>query len=245
MLANNAHMVYIIFAPVGAVIMATLNVLTIYVFAKKFRLQSFSFLLIVNICICDIFVCIFSNFFYLINLLHEKFDWTTGNVSCKIFKTFTMATNVAQIFSLCFINADRLRRLLKINTHQWKRVHGFRALLAIWAFSLCLTTPRLLVFEQKVIQEKSSFWNETVIINIKCKPINVRHTGFMVSIITLFLFAYIIPTFYVLYTTLRAQLFMWHRRRQVHLANLKSSVSYQLIFVSETRPFDNRRTYFC
>ena len=225
MLNNVSHVIYIILAPIFGVFMVSLNVLTVFVFVKKFRLQSFSLLLIVNICMCDIFVSSFTNFFYVANLLHPSVHWSTGNISCKIFKTVTMATNVAQIFSLCFINGDRIRRLTNTSVAQWTKSNGIRILIIIWITSFCLTLPRLFLFETKLIKKTSSDSNETFAIDIICKPSDLRATWYIVSSCLLFVLAYALPACYVLYTSIRAQIFMWHRRKQVHLANTKFRVS--------------------
>lgn len=226
MLTNVSHVTYIILAPLGGVFMATINILTVFIFVQKFRLQTFSVILIVNICACDIFVSTFSNFFYIINLLHPTYAWTTGNFSCKVFKMVTMTTNVAQIFSLCFINADRLRRLVNAVVLQWNKSHGIRALVLVWVSALCLGVPRLFLFEEVVKRRMDSDSNETVIYNIVCKPVDMKQFWYVASSIVLFVLAYALPTCYVVYTTVRAQIFMWHRRRQVHLATKNTRVSF-------------------
>ena len=231
MITDASHVAYIISAPVVGILLAILNGFTIFIFAKKFRLQYFSLIFIVNICFCDIFVSIFSNLFYAINLLHPAYDWSTGDAACRIFKMVTMTTNVAQIFSLCVINADRLRRLINVGARQWNKAQAIRVLALLWTLSLCITFPRPFIFREKIIRKPIDIddLNHTsfTIVNIKCKPVDVGQTWFVTSTIVLFILGYALPTVYVVYTTIRAQLFMWRRRRQVHLANIKSKVSFR------------------
>lgn len=232
MLTDASHISYIILAPVVGILLAIMNGFTVFIFAKKFRLQYFSLIFIVNICICDIFVCTFSNFFYAANLLHPDYDWSTGDAACRIFKMVTMTTNVAQIFSLCVINADRLRRLINVGAKQWNKDQAIRFLAILWAVSLCITFPRPFIFMEKIIRKPIDVDNlnttSFTIVNIQCKPIDVGQARFATSTIVLFILGYALPTVYVVYTTIRAHVFMWHRRRQVHLANIKSKVTFRI-----------------
>ena len=207
--------------------MTILNGFTVFIFSKKFRLQYFSLIFIVNICLCDIVVCVFSNFFYVLNLLHPTYDWWTGDAACRIFKMVTMTTNVAQIFSLCAINADRMRRLIEFSAKQWNKAQAVRVLVVIWAVSICLTLPRPFIFTEKVIKKPVAVdLNETsfTIVNINCKPVDVGQAWFAASSVALFVLAYALPTAFVVYTTVRAQVYMWRRRRQIHLANIRARV---------------------
>ncbi|WAR11521.1 hypothetical protein MAR_025701, partial [Mya arenaria] len=73
-----SHMVYLILSPIISTLLAFVNMITVYVFCRHFRLASLSLIIIVNICACDIFVCLFSNTFYVANLWHPTYAWTTG-----------------------------------------------------------------------------------------------------------------------------------------------------------------------
>ena len=225
MIKSGAHFAYVIFAPAAGFIIASLNLFTVYVFVKKIRLHSFCLIQIVNICLCDTFVNLFSNLFYVFNLLHPSLSWSTGDLACRLFRTVTMAANVAQIFSLCFVNADRLRRLTNIRATQWTKRHGIRVLIITWIATATLTVPRMFLFETRTIKKTSPDSNETLIVDIICKPTDLHGTWNIVFICLLFVLAYVLPACYVLYSSMRAQVFMWHHRKRIHLANSSSRVS--------------------
>lgn len=221
---NPAHLAYIILSPILSTIFALLNILAIYVFYKKFRLATMSLIVIVNICACDIFVCFLSNPFYVVNLLHPTYTWTTGSTSCKLFKFLTMTTNVAQIYLLCFLNADRLSRLVECSKTQWQKKHGLVCAGFSWFFAILVCLPRLLQFGIKEIKKPIPDLNTTVVVNYLCKPVGLEPLPNMVITVTTFLLAYAIPASYIMFTLARAQAFMWERRKRIHLCTTKNAV---------------------
>ena len=229
MLSNVSHLVYIIIAPVLGVGMAYINILTVYIFKRVFRLQSFAIVILTNICLCDIFVSLFSNTFYVINLAHPRYNWWTGNISCKLFKTVTMTTNTAQIFSLCLLNADRIRRIKNSTGKQWRRVDGFHALVIIWLISAALCAPEMFLFSQNLKIKLDPNNNETEIANIVCKPDDRTTTFFAVSTILLFVVGFCLPSIYIVYALASVHYHLWLHNRNMREANAVSAVSIDKI----------------
>ena len=221
---NPAHLAYIVLSPILSTFFALINIMTIYVFYKKFRIATMSLLTIVNICACDIFVCLLSNTFYVANILHPHYAWTTGSTSCKMFKFFTMVTNVAQIYLLCFLNADRLRRLIDSTETQWRKKHGHICVSIAWVAAIALCVPRLLLFDVKEIKHFSPKFNDSIIDNYNCKPVGLSQSANTVNSIVTFVIAYAIPASFILYTLVHSQLFMWKRRKCIHLSTTKNAV---------------------
>lgn len=240
MLNNAYHLAYILCAPVGGTLMIALNVLTIFIFVRVFRLQSFTLILMVNICLCDIFVCLFSNMFYVGNLVHPNHAWSTGDSACRIFRTVTMFTNVSQIYSLCAVNADRMRRVVYATSTQWKKIHSYWVLTVVWVVSAILTTPRLFLFEEKEVTRLVPDSNVTtlfdtnitakdakrVVVNVVCKPTDVNATWYIAATLVLFVAAYVLPSCHILYTSARVQLFMrtWKKNQLVNEFQLSTKV---------------------
>ena len=224
MLSNVSHLAYIIMAPVIGVGMAYINIITVFIFKRVFRLQSFAIIILTNICLCDIFVSLVSNNFYVINLAHPRYDWWTGSISCKLFKAVTMTTNIAQIFSLCLLNADRIRRIKNCTGKQWKRVDGFHALVIIWLISAAICAPEMFLFSQKL---KIMFDpnNQTEIANIVCKPDDRTTTLFAVSTILLFVVGFCLPSIYLVYALASVHYHLWLHNRSMRAANAVSDVS--------------------
>ena len=221
---NPAHLAFIVVSPILSAIFALINTLTIYVFFRKFLVTTMSLLTIVNICACDIFVCLICNTFYVANISHPSYSWTTGYTSCKMFKFFTMVTNVAQIYLLCFLNADRLRRLTKSTESQWQKKHGQICITIAWMAAIALCVPRLLLFDVKEIKQFSPKFNTNIIIDYNCKPVGLSQSANTINSIGTFIFAYVIPASFILYTITNAQLFMWKRRKRIHLSNNENAV---------------------
>lgn len=224
MWSNPAHLSYIVLSPILSTIFALMNIMTIYVFFRRFRLSTLSLVIIVNICTCDIFVCVLSNTFYVANILHPTYAWTTGAMSCKLFKYFTMLTNVAQIYFLCFLNADRLRRLLDSSKNQWGKKHGFAFVVIGWISAAALCAPRLFLFDLREKRSFSSENNASVVVNFHCKPIGMDKSANIAITITTFVLAYALPALYIIYTSVHSQIFMWERRKKIHLSTTKNAV---------------------
>lgn len=219
-----AHLAYIVLSPILSTVLALINVMTIYVFCRKFRLATMSLFIIVNICACDIFVCLISNTFYVANILHPTYAWTTGSLCCKLFKFLTMVTNVAQIYLLCFLNADRLRRLIDTSDSQWRKRHGRCFVVISWMFAAALCLPRLWLFDVKEVKRFSTEINATEIVNYNCKPVGLTRSANTAITISTFVLAYALPACFIIYTLVHSQVFMWARRRRIHLSTTKNAV---------------------
>ena len=229
MLSNISHLVYIIVAPISSVGMAYVNILTVFIFKRVFRLQSFPLVILTNICLCDIFVSLLSNNFYVINLAHPRYNWWTGNIGCKLFKTATMTTNIAQIFSLCLLNADRIRRLKNYTGEQWKRVDGFRYLAIIWFISAVLCAPQMFLFSQQLKVKLDPHNNHTEIANVVCKPDDRTSTLFAASTIMVFVVGFCLPSIYLVYALGSVHYCLWLQNREGRATNTVSTVSVHLI----------------
>ena len=225
MLTNLSHVIYVTLAPILSTVFVALNVVTIYIFRKKFKIVTISTILIINICVCDIFVCLVSNTFYMYNLMHPVFAWRSGSLCCKLFKFLTMLNNVAQIYFLCFLTADRLRRLLNSTGRQWRKKHGLVFTAVGWIAACILTTPRVFLFEEKLIRKVSSETNQSIVVNVNCKPVGLDDTGYITSTILLFTFGYLIPACYIVYSAVRTHLFMRKRRNTIHISSTRNFVT--------------------
>ena len=239
MLSNVSHHVYIIMAPVLGVGMAYINILTSYIFKRVFHLQGFAIVILTNICLCDIFVSLVSNNFYVINLAHPRYNWWTGNISCKLFKTVTMTTNIAQIFSLCLLNADRIRRVNNSTGRQWKRVDGFYALVILWLLSTALCTQLTFQFSQKVETKLNPNNNQTKIANIVCKPDDRTTTFFAVSTILLFVIGFCLPSIYIVYALASVNYHLWLHNRNMREAKAVSAVSILILTIEPRHVISN------
>ena len=225
MLSNVSHLVYIITAPVIGIGMSYINIFTVFIFKRVFRLQSFPIVVLTNICLCDILVSLGSNNFYVVNLAHPRYNWWTGNIACKLFKTVTMTTNIAQIFSLCLLNADRIRRINNSTAKQWTRADGFRALFIIWLISTALCAPEMFLFSQKMKIKLDPNNNQTEIANIVCKPDDRTTTLFVVSTILLFVVGFCLPSIYIVYALASVHYHLRLHNQEMRVANAVSDVS--------------------
>lgn len=225
MLRNHSHLAYIVLSPVLSTSLAIINIVTIYIFCRKFRLSTLSLTVMVNICACDIFVCLISNTLYLANLLHPDNAWWMGSVTCKLFKFLTMVTNVAQIYFLCVLNADRVRRLMVHTSKQWKKRHGIVFVSVGWIVAIAICLPRIILFDIKAIKTGTPLRNGTESVSYACKPIGLDKKGYVVVTVSTFVFAYAMPACYILYTLARSQIYMWQRRRQIHMSTMSNIVT--------------------
>lgn len=222
MLTNPSHMAYIAISPILSVTFTLMNIVTIYVFWRKFHVATLSLIVIVNICACDIFVSLCSNTFYIVNLLHTVNSWSTGSISCKMFKFLTMLANVAQIYFLCILCADRRRRLMNYSSGQWHKRHGIVFVGIGWTAATVVCLPRLVLFDEGI--GVSSHQNATVV-SYACAPIELYDMKYIIATVTTFIVAYALPACYILYTLIRSQVFMWQRRKSIHLATTSNTVT--------------------
>lgn len=225
MLSNPSHLVYIALSSVFSVTFAVINMFTIYIFCCKFRLSTLTLTVMVNICASDIFVCLFSNTFYVVNLSHPVYNWSTGAVGCKLFKFLTMLANVSQVYCLCILNADRLRRLIYSTGRQWKRRQGIVYVSVGWIAATIVCLPRLAIFGEIIVKKVSALDNSTVHDVYLCKPISSYGRINCIVTIATFLVAYVLPVCHILYTLSRSQFYMWQRRRRIHLATVSNIVT--------------------
>lgn len=223
MLRNPHHLVYVVLSSIFSTAFGVINIITIYVFWHKFRLSTLTLIVMVNICMCDIFVCLISNTFYVANLSHPVYDWSTGAVGCKLFKFLTMLTCVAQIYFLCVLNADRLRRLVYSTKKQWNRRHGVIFVSFGWIAATVLCLPRLIHFNEAKIPKDTE--NNTDEVSFTCKPSNLDDKAFVISTLVTFIVAYAIPLCYILYTLVMSQIYMWRRRKQIHFSTMSNIVT--------------------
>jgi hypothetical protein len=223
MLLNQSHLSYIVMSPILSAVFALLNAVTIYIFCRHLRLSSLPLIALVNICMCDIFVCVISNTFYIVNLAHPVYAWSTGGASCKIFKFVTMLTNIAQIYFLCILNADRIRRLIFNALKQWKKRDGVLFVTIAWLTATIICVPRLILFDEKSISKMSAEENATIVVSFSCKPTGNK-TMYTVITIAMFVVAYALPTMYILFSLIRSQVYMWSRRKQIHISSISNEV---------------------
>jgi hypothetical protein len=165
-----AHWVYIIASPLLSVFCIVINLTACYVFSKTCKLGSFSFLMILTICICDIAVCVYSNTLYVISLADISYVWTLGPVACKTFRSITMFFNAVQIFSLSILSIARYRRLVHSDKAPWTTASAVVALSLICVAALALTMPRLFIFDEVVVTTTlngSMRSNETLIWSLR------------------------------------------------------------------------------
>lgn len=225
MLSNPANLVYIILSSVFSTTFAVINMFTIYIFCCKFRLSTLTLIVMVNICACDIFVCLISNTFYVVNLAHPVYYWSTGAVGCKLFKFLTMLANVAQVYFLCILNADRLRRLIYSTRKQWNRRQGIVYASVGWIAATIICLPRLAIFDETIVKKVSVLDNSTIQDVYMCKPVSsYGRINYIVTIAT-FLVAYVLPVCHIVYTLSRSQFYMWQRRRRIHFATMSNIVT--------------------
>lgn len=220
-----AHLIYVIISPLCSSLLVCLNIVTVFVFVKRFRLATLTLIIVVNICICDIFVSLISNTFYVANLWHPQFSWTTGSVCCKLFKFFTMVANISQIYLLCFLNADRLRRLVSATMKQWCKRHGVLFSVISWSLAVLLCIPRLFQFDESLVTTVDQRNNVSVIVNYNCKAVGVSPRVNEVITLATFVLAYALPASFILYTLFHAQYFMFRRRSIIHIACTKNAVT--------------------
>ena len=200
MYGNVSHFVYVICSPVLSTAFVVLNILTIIIFVRKFRIASLSLVILTNICLCDVAVCLLSNNFYVINLVHPSYAWATGSYACKLFKTLTMMCNLCQIFSFVILCWDRMRRLVWATDRQWKKKQGIISLIFIWCLSFGLTGGRFVLFDEHVISKSINGTNTTKIVNFACKPIGINTMAYTIMTILQFVAGYLIPSIIILTT---------------------------------------------
>lgn len=188
-----SYLVYVIFTPIVSFIFAVLNIMTIVIFARRFRLVSLPLVIIVNICICDIVVCIVSNNFYMANLLHPRYTWSTGAVACKLFKTLTMTCNISQTFSFVILCLDRARRIIAATRTQWSKADGLCALAVVWITSVTLTSVRMMLFDEIEKEIYDLTTNTTKTVDFTCSPVKLNSTFYVTFTIAQFVIAYLIP----------------------------------------------------
>ncbi|XP_052809199.1 mesotocin receptor-like [Mya arenaria] len=224
-----AHIAFIALSPILSTAFVVLNSFTIAIFVKKFRLASLSLVVMVNICVCDIFVCLFSNNFYLLNLLNPAYSWNTGGLACKLFKTLTMMANLNQIFSLVFLCVDRMGRFISTSSRQFKKEHGFAFLVITWVASMILSAPRMFLFDEKIITKFIPETNTSVIVNYACKPIGIEAAGYIALTVVQFIAGYAIPMVVILYCLIRCEIFIRRHMLMLSQLNLERASSVAML----------------
>lgn len=227
-LNNISYMVYIMITPVVSIIFGILNVLSIVIFVRRFRLMSFSLLVIVNICVCDIMICLVSNNFYLANILHPLYKWSTGPIACKFFKTFTMTINISQTFCFMLLCLDRTRRILMPSKIQWSRTHGVFALALTWSVSLLLTAERMILFDEIQTYESDNSTNTSRVVDFTCAPMKTGSTVYVVFTIVQFIGGYLIPIISIVTLLLICEISLQRLQCQGQMTTSSSVMNQQL-----------------
>jgi hypothetical protein len=135
-----------------------------------------------------------------------------------------MLTNIAQIYFLCILNADRIRRLVHNTSKQWKKREGVLFVSVAWIAATIICLPRLVLFDEKSISKFSPKENATIVVSFNCKPTGMNPTMYAVVTIATFVVAYALPATYILFSLIRSQVFMWSRRKQIHISTTSNAV---------------------
>lgn len=200
-----SHLLFVVLAPVMSMFSISMNVVTCVIFWKKFKLDSLSFILIFNICICDLLVCAFANTIYMANILDSTYNWSLGDGVCKLFKFFMMLYNAGQIMSLTCITVDRYRRLVTAHKLQWTTRNAMYALIGIWVFSSLICMPNIAIYKEEIMTFTPNNSNQTIIRQKICKSTD---TAKLPMIIVNFSFCYAIPLLIIIYCLQSVRRFM-------------------------------------
>lgn len=222
---NVSHMIYCIFSPILSTGFAVLNIITIVIFIRKLSWASLLIVLMTNICVCDIIVCLASNSFYVVNLAHPTYVWTTGPLACKLFKTITMMLNLSQIFSLVIICLDRMRRYIQVFRKQWSKIDGIIFLASIWLLSAALSAPRLVLFDEVIMKNNLPGTNTTSVVNYACKPVGMNTMWYAVMILAQFIVGFAIPCVCVMISVIACQVYSWRYTRFLQDSSLTHSAT--------------------
>lgn len=142
------------FYPAGAVLLsltlvATLfgNILVLFLLSKPERrlLKRPLYIFIVNICVADIAVVVFSMSFKLIDEIGE--DWFFGSAMCKIVEFSQRALFRVNVLSHLFIASDRYYSVVFPFQPQMTRKKAKRMIQASWTFSLLFSIPFFFEFD--------------------------------------------------------------------------------------------------
>lgn len=207
-----SYIAYLIVAPLLSFTGTVLNLCTMYIFGVKIPLDAFSRIFIVNICVCDILSCIFSNSIYIVNTVVGDYSWNLGAFTCKMLRFFTMYNCVAQVWSLVAINIYRQRRIIDSNMPKTSRGRSALTLFAILFLACFLTVPRIFQFGEKYTYKNSS----TEVFNVMCKPVEFRKEYYIFMTSVLFVFGFVIPLLLIVYITCRVHLFLFLRKKVIH-----------------------------
>lgn len=148
------------FYPVGAVtlsltLVTTLfgNILVLFLLYKPERrlLKRPLYIFIVNICVADIAVVVFSMSFKVIDEIGE--DWLFGSAMCKIVEFSQRALFRVNVLSHLFIASDRYYSVVFPLQPQMTRKKAKRMIQASWTFSLLFSIPFVFEFDAETKED--------------------------------------------------------------------------------------------
>lgn len=212
---NTANLVYLTIAPLISVIGVVLNSATIYIF-HTLSLDKMTLYLTCSICISDIASCVFANLVYIANICINQYAWMFGNEFCKMFRFFTMAVCVSQIWCLALLCIDRRRRLIDTSSVAKSKQTVILYLTCVWIFSIAITFPRIYQFGEKKITRKSHTNNSNNnVVEIICKPVHFSYSENFFMSTHLFFIAFLIPAVIVTFVAISTIKFIHNRQKLV------------------------------
>lgn len=216
-----SYYIFVIMCPPLSVCALVFNAFAVYIFRWKFMLNSMSIILILNICFCDIFVSVFTNTLYVINISVYKFAWIMGNDMCKVYKFFVHVVNNVQIFSLTALNIDRYKRHTRTMVRQWDTKDAVKAIIAVWMMAGAVAVPDIYTYGEVTVAIRPR--NITKIVSIYCGN-SVENHSFVITTVFTFIIVYIVPSIIIVFTLCGSLLFWMKQKRKIHTISFSTTV---------------------